>query len=112
MAGTQATLVVQRPNAHWPKTGLRIASGVLGLVDALLKWLPRFRSKYLLPGWLLRGDRLSVQQGIGVALVLAALPIILLPTGRRGRTAAATGGGPGPPSGPLFKAEMLTEGAR
>jgi probable blue pigment (indigoidine) exporter len=40
-------------------------------------------------GWLLLGDRLSVQQTIGVALVLAALPIILLPTRRRRRTDAA-----------------------
>lgn len=43
-------------------------------------------------GWLILGDRLSVQQGLGIALVLAALPIILLPPrGRRGNRTGAKG---------------------
>lgn len=35
--------------------------------------------------WLVLGDRLSLQQGLGIGLVLAALPIILLPAGPRAR---------------------------
>lgn len=34
-------------------------------------------------GWLVLGDELSTQQAVGVALVLAALPVILLPSRHR-----------------------------
>jgi len=38
----------QRPGlAAWPKDTLRIAFGVIWLVDAILKWLPGFRSSYM-----------------------------------------------------------------
>jgi uncharacterized membrane protein YphA (DoxX/SURF4 family) len=45
----------------WPKDALRITFGVIWLIDAILKWLPGFRSGYLgmisdagqgQPGWL------------------------------------------------------------
>jgi uncharacterized membrane protein YphA (DoxX/SURF4 family) len=45
----------------WPKDALRIAFGVIWLIDAVLKWLPGFRSSYMdtimgisagQPGWL------------------------------------------------------------
>ena len=45
----------------WPKDTLRIAFGVIWLIDATLKWLPGFRSSYMSvimgeaqgqPGWL------------------------------------------------------------
>src|ERR1035438_6262774 len=45
----------------WPKDALRITFGVIWLVDAVLKWLPGFRSTYMSvimgeaqgqPGWL------------------------------------------------------------
>jgi nitrite reductase (NO-forming) len=45
----------------WPKDGLRIAFGVIWLIDAALKWLPGFRAGYMgsimgirdgQPGWL------------------------------------------------------------
>ena len=58
MAGTYTEA---RPYAHWPKTALRIAFGVMWLIDAILKWLPGFRSDYMdtlmgqaqgQPGWL------------------------------------------------------------
>ena len=60
MAGIPTELVVQRPNADWPKAALRIGFGVVWLVDAVLKWLPGFRSNYMAtimgeadgqPGW-------------------------------------------------------------
>ncbi len=46
---------------NWPKTGLRVTFGVIWLIDAILKWLPGFRSGYMdqlmgqadgQPGWL------------------------------------------------------------
>src|SRR6266536_3681287 len=49
------------PDANWPKTLLRIGFGVIWLIDAILKWLPGFRSGYMdtiigqaqgQPGWL------------------------------------------------------------
>lgn len=49
------------PYANWPKTLLRIGFGVIWLIDAILKWLPGFRSGYMdtlmgqaqgQPGWL------------------------------------------------------------
>ena len=45
----------------WPKDALRIAFGIIWLIDAVLKWLPGFRSAYMdtimgtadgQPGWL------------------------------------------------------------
>ena len=33
--------------SHWPMTGLRVGFGVVWLVDAILKWLPGFRSDYM-----------------------------------------------------------------
>ena len=48
-------------SAQWPKTTLRIGFGVIWLIDAILKWLPGFRSTYMdtimgqadgQPGWL------------------------------------------------------------
>jgi nitrite reductase (NO-forming) len=50
-----------RPCAAWPKDALRIAFGVIWLIDAILKWLPGFRASYMdtimgqaqgQPGWL------------------------------------------------------------
>ena len=47
--------------APWPKDALRIAFGIIWLIDATLKWLPGFRSSYMSvimgeaqgqPGWL------------------------------------------------------------
>jgi nitrite reductase (NO-forming) len=47
--------------ALWPKDALRITFGVIWLIDAILKWLPGFRSSYMdvimaeaqgQPGWL------------------------------------------------------------
>ena len=46
---------------QWPKTALRVTFGVIWLIDAVLKWLPGFRSAYMdtimgqadgQPGWL------------------------------------------------------------
>jgi hypothetical protein len=31
----------------WPKDALRIAVGIIWLIDAVLKWLPGFRSTYM-----------------------------------------------------------------
>ena len=56
-----STYTTARPYAHWPKTALRIGFGVIWLIDAVLKWLPGFRSGYMdtlmgqaqgQPGWL------------------------------------------------------------
>lgn len=33
--------------SHWPMTGLRVGFGLVWLVDAILKWLPGFRSDYM-----------------------------------------------------------------
>jgi nitrite reductase (NO-forming) len=50
-----------RCRTAWPKDALRIAFGVIWLIDAVLKWLPGFRSTYMStimgirdgqPGWL------------------------------------------------------------
>ena len=50
-----------QPAPAWPKDTLRIAFGVIWLIDATLKWLPGFRSSYMSvimgeaqgqPGWL------------------------------------------------------------
>jgi uncharacterized membrane protein YphA (DoxX/SURF4 family) len=58
MADTQSST---RPCSQWPKTALRVGFGVIWLIDAVLKWLPGFRSGYMgtimgqadgQPGWL------------------------------------------------------------
>ena len=50
-----------RECAAWPKDALRIGFGIIWLIDAILKWLPGFRSGYMdtlmgqaqgQPGWL------------------------------------------------------------
>ena len=50
-----------RCSPAWPKDALRIAFGVIWLIDAVLKWLPGFRASYMdtimgeaqgQPGWL------------------------------------------------------------
>src|SRR5262249_5285685 len=50
-----------RMSPAWPKDALRISFGVIWLIDAILKWLPGFRSGYMdsimgvaqgQPGWL------------------------------------------------------------
>ncbi len=59
MAGTPAT--TGRCVPAWPKDALRIGFGIIWLIDAILKWLPGFRSGYMgtimgqaqgQPGWL------------------------------------------------------------
>ena len=45
MAGTPAT--TGRCIPAWPKDALRITFGVIWLIDAILKWLPGFRSGYM-----------------------------------------------------------------
>ena len=58
MSPTQET---GNPYSPWPKDALRIAFGVIWLIDATLKWLPGFRAGYMSvimgeaqgqPGWL------------------------------------------------------------
>jgi len=55
------TQEASRSRPTWPKDALRISSGVIWLVDAILKWLPGFRANYMgtimgqaqgQPGWL------------------------------------------------------------
>ena len=59
MAGTAST--TGRCVPAWPKDALRISFGIIWLIDAVLKWLPGFRSGYMdtimgqaqgQPGWL------------------------------------------------------------
>jgi len=59
MASRPTTTV--RPVPAWPKDALRISFGIIWLIDAILKWLPGFRSGYIgmisdagqgQPGWL------------------------------------------------------------
>jgi uncharacterized membrane protein YphA (DoxX/SURF4 family) len=59
MASTPA--VTGRSIPTWPKDALRISFGIIWLIDAVLKWLPGFRSGYMgmimgqaagQPGWL------------------------------------------------------------
>ena len=59
MASTPA--VTGRGFPAWPKYALRITFGGIWLIDAVLKWLPGFRSGYMSsisgagmgqPGWL------------------------------------------------------------
>jgi uncharacterized membrane protein YphA (DoxX/SURF4 family) len=61
MTGTSAAAVTERPHAQWPKTTVRVTFGAVWLIDAILKWLPGFRSGYAdalhegadgQPGWL------------------------------------------------------------
>lgn len=65
-------------------------------------------------GWLLLDDHLSAQQGIGVALVVASLPVILLPTWRRGRHRTHEGSphAVDPAVRASYKAQMRSEGVR
>src|SRR6266567_2500553 len=59
MTGTAST--TGRCAPAWPKDALRISFGIIWLIDAVLKWLPGFRSAYMgtimgqaqgQPGWL------------------------------------------------------------
>ena len=59
MAGTPAA--TGRCLPAWPKDALRVSFGIIWLIDAILKWLPGFRSGYMdtimgqaqgQPGWL------------------------------------------------------------
>jgi nitrite reductase (NO-forming) len=59
MAPTQAA--TGRCTPAWPKDALRVSFGIIWLIDAILKWLPGFRSGYMdaimgeaqgQPGWL------------------------------------------------------------
>ena len=61
MANNQSAPSGLHSSTVWPKTGLRVAFGVIWLIDAVLKWLPGFRSGYMdqlmgqadgQPGWL------------------------------------------------------------
>jgi nitrite reductase (NO-forming) len=61
MTGTSTATDMGRPSVQWPKTTLRVGFGVIWLIDAILKWLPGFRSGYMdtlmgqadgQPGWL------------------------------------------------------------
>ena len=61
MMASQATATERRGMPAWPKDALRVAFGVIWAVDAVLKWLPGFRSSYMdtimgqakgQPGWL------------------------------------------------------------
>src|SRR5260370_8922932 len=45
MAGTPAT--TGRCVPAWPKDALRIGFGIIWLIDAILNWLPGFRSGYM-----------------------------------------------------------------
>src|SRR5450755_1530775 len=56
-----STLTTRRVPPTWPKDVLRVSFGVIWLIDAVLKWLPGFRSGYMdmlmgqaqgQPGWL------------------------------------------------------------
>lgn len=58
---SQAQQASGRCASAWPKDALRIGFGIIWLIDALLKWLPGFRSAYMStimgqaqgqPGWL------------------------------------------------------------
>jgi uncharacterized membrane protein YphA (DoxX/SURF4 family) len=44
---TAPSETLRSPHAHWPKTALRVTFGVVWLIDAILKWLPGFRSGYM-----------------------------------------------------------------
>jgi uncharacterized membrane protein YphA (DoxX/SURF4 family) len=59
MSSTTRTMRMGVPS--WPKYALRITFGVIWMIDAVLKWLPGFRSSYMSsimgagmgqPGWL------------------------------------------------------------
>jgi len=58
---SQGQVASGRSAPAWPKDALRIAFGVIWLIDATLKWLPGFRAGYMStimgeaqsqPGWL------------------------------------------------------------
>lgn len=57
----QPTVATRQATSLWPKDALRITFGVIWLIDAVMKWLPGFRSGYASmikgaaqgqPGWL------------------------------------------------------------
>ena len=61
MASKTSVPVTEVRVTHWPKTSLRVAFGLIWLIDAILKWLPGFRASYMAtimgqaqgqPGWL------------------------------------------------------------
>lgn len=61
MATRQTPTLASPTPIQWPKTTVRIIFGVIWLIDAILKWLPGFRSDYMdslregadgQPGWL------------------------------------------------------------
>jgi uncharacterized membrane protein YphA (DoxX/SURF4 family) len=61
MAGSRITPTATWRGPQWPRVALRIIFGVVWLVDAILKWLPGFRTTYEgglayggegQPGWL------------------------------------------------------------
>ncbi len=110
-----ASAVEGVPAVSWTPTFVA-ALGFLALIGTALTYLIWFTELQRAPlvtlsawtmltpvfgvafGWLLLGDRLSTQQAVGVALVLAALPIILLPL-RRGIGTRAGPAGPDDPDG-------------
>jgi nitrite reductase (NO-forming) len=61
MAGLRAAPATRSPPTQWPRVTLRIAFGIIWLIDAVLKWLPGFLITYKAglefggtgqPGWL------------------------------------------------------------
>lgn len=47
MTGTPHLPAPFQTDVQWPKTGLRVAFGLIWLVDAAFKWLPGFRDSYM-----------------------------------------------------------------
>ena len=47
MTGSGAASSVAASHAQWPKTLVRLGFGIIWLIDAILKWLPGFRSGYM-----------------------------------------------------------------
>ena len=61
MTDSAATASSLQSSTVWPKDALRVSFGIIWLIDAVLKWLPGFRSTYMStimgiakgqPGWL------------------------------------------------------------
>jgi hypothetical protein len=46
-----ATSTAERRCAPWPKDALRISFGVIWLIDAVLKWLPGFKTATWTRSW-------------------------------------------------------------
>src|SRR5216683_1590085 len=85
MAGTLTT-TARAPN--WPKDALRISFGVIWLIDAVLKWLPGFRSGYMSmlmgqaqPHWLMPWFNFWINlqhpRAIGFAYFVAAVETLI-----------------------------------